>query len=772
MSVNSGQSAAVWPYGSALAPHVARAGTAPLTSATGATSVAARSYPRECDVGEQAGARLALYADVNLNIIDGSAIWLTSLAEALAGWPGLELTVYLKAPEERDLLSRRLHRLPATRLVVPAGPLKINQALDSILKDDQQARYDAVVLRGFHLAQQAADRVTLHQRLWVYLTDIPQTPAQMTDEALAALRRVADASEYLLCQTEELRAWLEAQVPEAIGRCILLPPMIPTPPRVKPIGKVARRRRIAYAGKFAPLWEPLAMIAAFSRARQRYPDLELHVFGDKIHDPPDHPGFAARVRTALEATPGLVWHRGVGREELLAWLAEMDLAWAWRHPTLETQTRELSTKVLEYGAVGLPVILARSAPNERVLGEDYPLFADDAAEATALLLALDDAPEEFTRAAQRAHAASAAFNLDEVRANHLAEPLRLLQGRARIGTEVRRRRQPLNVLVAGHDLKFLRQYTDYLRRIGDVRVRVDTWRWHEDHDEQVSRQLLSTADVIFCEWCLGNAVWYAENKSAQQRLIVRFHHQEQFTVFPARLRMERVDRLVFVSRHQEREVAARFGWKADQLCVVPNAVNVAQFDRPKLPRAFWNLGLLGPCPALKRLDLALDVLEALLECDDRFILYIKGHLPWEYAWLWSRAGEREYFEKQFERLRSSPRLRQHVVFDPPGPDVPAWFQKIGHVLSVSDFESFHLAAAEGAASRAVPWILDRPGAAELFHPDWVCDSTDTLTTRLLRSGPDFAARGAAAREFIRSRYDRACVFEQLNAVVLPFDGQR
>ena len=45
-----------------------------------------------------------LFADVNPNLIDGSTIWLQSLARAFAGLPGIEVMVILRDPLTSDLV--------------------------------------------------------------------------------------------------------------------------------------------------------------------------------------------------------------------------------------------------------------------------------------------------------------------------------------------------------------------------------------------------------------------------------------------------------------------------------------------------------------------------------------------------------------------------------------------------------------------------------------------------------------------------------------------
>ena len=59
----------------------------------------------------QRALRALVYGDVNLNLIDGSAVWLASTAECLAR-SGVEVTVLLKARIETDRLLRPLLALP------------------------------------------------------------------------------------------------------------------------------------------------------------------------------------------------------------------------------------------------------------------------------------------------------------------------------------------------------------------------------------------------------------------------------------------------------------------------------------------------------------------------------------------------------------------------------------------------------------------------------------------------------------------------------------
>lgn len=157
---------------------------------------------------------------------------------------------------------------------------------------------------------------------------------------------------------------------------MLFPPVVVLPEGLepRPAGPPDGPLRLVYTGKFAPRWNTYEMTSLPRLLSVRGVDAELHMVGDKIHDDPSDPGFAARMRTALETGQGVVWHGGHPRAEAMRLTAAGDVGLSWRDPSMDTSL-ELSTKVLECGALGVPVVLNRTPMHERLLGADYPLFA-------------------------------------------------------------------------------------------------------------------------------------------------------------------------------------------------------------------------------------------------------------------------------------------------------------------------------------------------------------------------------------------------------------
>lgn len=286
------------------------------------------------------------------------------------------------------------------------------------------------------------------------------------------------------------------------------------------------------------------------------------------------------------------------------------------------------------------------------------------------------------------------------------------------------------IVVAGHDLKFATRIIEELEGQGHEVV-IDHWANHTQHDERHSLACIEGADVIFCEWALGNAVWYSNNKRPNQRMIVRFHLQELFTPYPHRLRMDAVDNIIFVGAHLRDQAVRDFQLDAAKCLVVPNYVNDDKLNPLTDPTIRFNIGLVGIVPQRKRLDQALDVLARLRAVDDRYRLFIKGKAPKDYSWMAERSEEMEFYEEQYRRIANDPLLVDAVFFDGYSDDMSSWYRKIGVVLSVSDFESFHLTLPDGAASGALPASLAWAGADRIYPQSWISPDVTALSSSIL-----------------------------------------
>lgn len=305
------------------------------------------------------------------------------------------------------------------------------------------------------------------------------------------------------------------------------------------------------------------------------------------------------------------------------------------------------------------------------------------------------------------------------------------------------------ILIAGHDFKFAKFIMEAIEQRDDMELLVDQWQGHSKHDEAQSQRLLNQADTIFCEWGLGNAVWYSRHKKAGQRLVARMHLQEITTRHPEKFNHAEIDAYIMVSPYWFEKFVHEFSLERKKCKMVYNLVDTDFLDKPKTEDAKFHLGMIGFVPQRKRLDRALDIFAKLYAQDQRYKLFVKGTRPEDYHWMHSksRKPEMDYYRAQYQRIEDNG-WQDNVIFEGHGP-IDTWLQKIGYILSVSDFESFHLAPAEGMASGAIPIVFDWTGAITIYPEQCVYDSVDSACEAVLYGGSITAEK---AKYYVAKRF--------------------
>ncbi len=724
--------------------------------------------------------KILLYGDVNMNIIDGSAVWAASAAEVLAR---CDVDVYflLKAKPTTDRLLLPLAEFKNITIINPftdaisrfksmftkGDSLSVANAVSLIEKLHQQENFDGILIRGGKLAPQLAKSEIVFGKLWTYLTDFPQSAAAMDTASRKWLGDVAKASHVMLCQTEYLRALLEATIPQTAGKCAIWSPIVAEPPvsadlNLAQLGTDTNPLALAYTGKFAPLWNTLEMCELPKQLATLGVTAELNMIGDKIHNPKELPNWAAAMQTALTTTNRVIWHGGMARATAMEQSAKSHIGLSWRAAELDASL-ELSTKVLEFGSMGIPVLLNRNLMHEQLLGSDYPLFVDADSDVASVLAASVKDPALLAKAAAAVKMATAEFSMSSSVAKVQQLLTRYIPAPSVGVIEFNRsRNRALRVVVASHDLKFFTKIAAQYQGMPGIELRFDHWPAINRNEGRVSKAMLKWADVIICEWCGGNALWYAKHKKSSQRLIVRLHRFELSRPWPETIKGSAVDQLVCVSKPYAQLTLAKTSVPSERVVMVPNWVDIADLNRPKFEDAQFTIGLIGAAPMRKRPDLAIAILEQLRAVDPRFKLVIKTKLPWQMPWVWRDQTERDQFRDLFEHIERTESLRGSIIFDDYGADVANWLRRVGWVLSTSDDESFHLAPAEGAASGAVPVILPWPGSDQIYDAKWIHQDVTAAANFILtatKSGT-WAQLGEQARTEISTRYGLELVNEQ------------
>lgn len=321
----------------------------------------------------------------------------------------------------------------------------------------------------------------------------------------------------------------------------------------------------------------------------------------------------------------------------------------------------------------------------------------------------------------------------------------------------KKRRKTTKIKIAGHDLKFVRTFIqDYFgddsKSQSSYQIVEEKWFDHSWKERGMSNQPSSDIyeyDIVWAEWALGNAVFYSRNLLPSQKLFIRFHAQELNTDFPKKIDLDRVDKIIFVAEHIRRAALEKFGWPKELTEVIPNYISRRFFKHNDWTSNRFRLGMVGYVPKLKRLDLALDLLEGLNAREKgKYELHLAGKSPFEIEWLMNIPEQKKYFEAQFKRIEESQGLKGSVIIEGHIDNIEEWYSKIGYILSLSDSESYHMALAEGVASGCKPIVLKREGVKEIFKGMNTFDDIDSVISFIIE-GHDFNSYSLPPQNILR-----------------------
>lgn len=702
-----------------------------------------------------------IYGDLDTNIIDGSSVWLMSLAQTFID-TDVSVHLLLKSNIKRKVLLNPLLGSVDIKIIEPKhfgiqeDKISAEDAIQLIeILDGIYGGYKSIILRGLEVNSFSLGKKSFWKRVYPYLTDYyfididgTRKNKPQTDVLIPDLTKFVGG---FFVQTQQIKDDLSKQFGVPLDKMLLLPPMIPDVEDVEFGRKMIDKIKIGYCGKIAPLWGITELI----RSTESQEDFEIHIIGDKVHaNTPEYPNFYSEIMPLLENSPHVIWHGGMKRSDALDVMSQMDVAWCYRSPLLESNTLEISTKLIENTRQGIPSIVTRNGLNEELFGTDYPLFVSDAKEIGNLLEGLVPIIEtiDFENYSIQCNDNQISSIREKVISPFIVS---LFSNQAD---------EPKRIVLNGHDLKFVGEFESYLKSRGHL-VRRDKWGWGEPLDLDRSKSLVKWAEIVFSEWGLANSVWYSNNLSHEQTHIVRIHLQEvneRARIFPTNIETKGVDKFVFVAEHVQSEAIKLFDWNPASTIVIPNFVDVDRLNQAKLPSANKTLGIIGIVPQRKRLDRALNLISRLASTDPSWKLIIKGKNPRDIEFMKApnRSNEMKYYDEQFKRIENDPILNSAVKWDEYSISLSSWYRKIGFVLSPSDFESFHYSIADGVASGSIPVVWPWDGAKEIYTEDWVVTNTDEASN-LIQSSITDSEIISSNREIINNKYGLEVIFSQL-----------
>ena len=677
--------------------------------------------------------KIAVFADINLNLVDGSTIWLKNICTLISdALEDVEVTVFSR---EKVVDRTVVGEIDSIKAVSVAGPDEIcllgsldykalpADRLSHIAKlwEKRHGEFDYILCRGYSYSLEFLRNKYYREKLVVYWVYEHKFIGYRRDELLDELRR---NNTKIIAQTKNTGKYLEVFGQVFSGNIHVLPPIVDRSffDFQCDDRSVEDGICLSYSGKIDADYCVLDALEAVDKVGKEGLHCALVLCQGKLNRSKEIPDFLDVYGKKLKKIGNIALHKNVQHSKIKEILANSEIGFCLRSSKYDSSL-ELSTKIVEYCALLIPPLINATAQHIEIFGNDYPLMIDyrrgEVEKVVELLINLKQ--EEYKKAVATASRVAKKYML-YAHTETIRDIFLLKSGAYEKGVGLVRKRK---MLISGCDFKFLSRVENRIKAMG---LEVEKDVWSSTSKPVIPRDEFKwDGDVIFCEWCCAQAVWFSKNKKPGQILIIRLHRFEMFTDVPKKVVWRNVDYLIVVNHEFRRSLISEHSIPEDKVIFFPQFVESDHLDRPKFPSSKYAIGFVGINPYHhKRFDRALDFFSKLIAEDERFILRVRSMMPWSIGWLWDgRKDEVPLYKDLFSKLMNDPVLRRKVRFDEPGTDMEEWFREVSFVLSSSDTEGCHTGVLEGMASGCMPIVYKWPGAVDMFPKDFVYDSLDS-----------------------------------------------
>lgn len=281
------------------------------------------------------------------------------------------------------------------------------------------------------------------------------------------------------------------------------------------------------------------------------------------------------------------------------------------------------------------------------------------------------------------------------------------------------------VLISGYSFKFIKKLFPFFQK--DYNLLFDIWSGSEKHSEDLSNLQLKKTDIIFCEWCLGNALWYSKNKLPHQKVVIRLHRWEMKRDYWKKINWNNVDTLICISPYYVRLMKEKLPIGVN-IVYIPNYIDPSLFNVKKNSDAKYHFGMLGYTPKLKNPIKAIEFFDTFKKTQTdghKYKLFFKGNNPFKCENIKDKNNEMQYYKRFFSLIKN----RNDITVEGFSDKIGVWFSKIGYILSFSQAEGSHQAIAEGMCAGCVPYLRGgfvNSGQAMDIYPEKYCKGNIVL----------------------------------------------
>lgn len=696
--------------------------------------------------------KILLYGDLSLNVVDGSSVWLSSLAKLLAEDKNNIVDILLKVNITNNILVKdfipydNITLLNADEYIPKYNTVDTTNIVKIISEVDEYRDYSCIIVRGFEAVKQLVKNDTIASKLIPYLTDFCHIKENMQEEEKNILNFIYNKVNKFFVQTIQMKEYLKDVLGIDGNKFEILSPMIFQNTTKKVLKE---SKTIVYAGKIAKDWNILELIEIMDELYKKDKEITLHMIGDKFNR--DLAERRKEIIAKLKNMPNVIFHGSLPKGETTEIINSCELGYSFRSTKVDNDSSiELSSKLLEYCFGEVPLLLRKTKMHVAILGEDYPLYVESKEECVQKILDFFRNREKYKEwIGEKLQKDVQKYSTTEVYKN-VKKAIDFFP------------KKKLRLLITGHDLKFIKDLIPKFKE--EYELTIQNYDEYMDLNEADSKHLLKHTDIIWCEWLLLNAQWYSVHKYPHQKMYIRAHRFEIDRKYGYRVRWERVTKVITVSYLMMEQFMEKFRIPRDKIMVINNYINVSQYSEEKDDiDNKYHLAMIGIVPKRKGFEHAVDILIRLKKKDERYKLYIAGKRPNEFANSWNIPEERSYYEAVERKIKEN-NLEESVIYTG-WVETERFLQRVGYVLSLSDLiESFHIAPFEGMVSNAVGLALRWEGIEYIYPPENVFDSVEAIADKIEEYNQNEEEREEVigrGRKFVCDNYDLPIIWNTI-----------
>jgi glycosyltransferase involved in cell wall biosynthesis len=315
------------------------------------------------------------------------------------------------------------------------------------------------------------------------------------------------------------------------------------------------------------------------------------------------------------------------------------------------------------------------------------------------------------------------------------------------------------VLISGFDFKFINELLDNIK--SDYNLKLDKWDGHTEkkwkinnNDNKILKENLDWADIIFCEWMLGNAVFYSNHKRNYQKLFIRCHRFELTRNDFKDINIKNVNKIICVSQYYKRLTNEITNFELNKLIYIPNYIDTKKYEYSY--DYYYTIAIVGILPTRKNLFKALEILKEVNDSFPQIQFNIYGKTYKDCSWMINDEETIKYFDKCDNYVKTNNLKVNYKGFQ----DMKTELKKNDFVLSLSEkekiFESFHIGPAEGFVCGCISLFTDWYGVDDIYPNEYIFTEITKISDFIIdfyKNNKDKSQINKKGRDHIIKNYD-------------------